>query len=394
MSDTPFLFKETTALNKILALKKRIRVVQGGSSAGKTIAIMLILIDIAQSQKNKLISVVSESMPHLRRGAMKDFLLIMKSHNYYKDDLWNKTIFTYDFESGSRIEFFSADTSDKVRGPRRDILFINESNNISYETYTQLSIRTNDFIFLDYNPVSEYWVHTEVIPKVDNDFVIITYKDNEALPPQIVQEIESRKDNKNFWSVYGLGEIGESEGKVYRDWQIIDEIPHEARLERYGMDFGYTNDPSTIVGIYKYNSGFIVDEVCYQKGLSNKQLADILNNQVKVVTVADSAEPKSIDEISSYGVAIIPSQKGPGSVLQGIQYVQSQRISVTKHSLNVIKEYRNFLWQTDRDGKIVNEPERIFKHSMDAISYAMNSLKPFDDNEYKDINRGISKWSL
>jgi phage terminase large subunit len=370
------LYQKTTALEKIAALNKRLRIIQGGSSAGKTIALLLLLIDLAQSEKNQLISVVSETFPHLRRGAIRDFLNIMEGHDYFKEANWSKTDFTYTFETGSKIEFFSADSSDKVRGPRRDYLFINECNNIPFETYNQLAIRTNKIIWLDYNPVSEFWVHTDVIPTQEHDFLIITYLDNEALPETIVKEIESRKGNKNFWKVYGLGELGDSEGKIYSGWNIIDEIPHEARLERRGIDFGYSNDPTAIVDIYKYNGGFILDEITYQKGLSNKQIADIINNQPISLNVADSAEPKSIDEIHSYGVNIIPCVKGSGSVNQGIQYVQDQRISVTKRSLNIIREYRNYLWQTDKNGKIINVPEPGFDHSLDAVRYGLDSYKP------------------
>ena len=182
--------------------------------------------------------------------------------------------------------------------------------------------------------------------------------------------------------MYGLGQLGVAEGRIYKDWQIIDDIPHEARLERYGLDFGYTNDPSAIVALYYYNGGFIIDEVLYQKGLHNKQIADTLNTLPKALTIADSAEPKSIDEIRQYGINIIPATKGQGSVLQGIQFVQQQRISVTKRSLNVIKEYRNYLWQTDKDGKIINEPSHLFSHSMDAIRYAFDSYRPAGKESY------------
>lgn len=370
------LFTETTTLNKILNLKKRVKIIQGGTSSAKTISILLILIDIAQSHKDKTISIVSESFPHLRRGAIKDFLEIMEGHGYYKDDLWSKTDFTYRFETGSKIEFFSADSPDKVRGPRRDILFINEANNISFDTYTQLAIRTDGDIYLDYNPVSEFWVNTEILNKQENNYIIVTYKDNEALSKTIVDEIESRKDNKYFWQVYGLGLLSDHEGKIYRDWQIIDEIPHEAKLERYGVDFGYSNDPTAIIALYYYNGGYIVDEITYQKGLSNKQIADILLNKEKQLVIADSAEPKSIDEINSYGIPISGAEKGKDSVSHSIQMVQEQRISMTSRSLNVIREYRNYLWQTDKQGKVLNIPEDHFKHSMDAIAYALTSLQP------------------
>lgn len=379
------IYTQTTALKKILTLKKRLKIIQGGSSAGKTIAILLILIDRAQSEKGKTISVVSETIPHLKRGAIKDFISIMESHGYYKDERWNRTDYIYKFETGSTIEFFSADSSDKVRGPRRDIIFINECNNISLETYTQLAIRTNEDIYLDYNPTSLFWVHEDIIPKQEHDFIILTYKDNEALPESIIRELESRRDRKGWWQVYGEGQLGEVEGKIYKDWQIIDSIPHEARLERRGLDFGYSNDPSALVDIYKYNGGFIVDEQLFQKGLSNKQIADVINNlpNPQTTVIGDSAEPKSIDELRLYGINVIPAIKGKGSVMQGIQFVQDQKVSVTKRSVNVIKEYRNFLWRTDSDGRILNEPEHQYSHSMDAIRYGFSTYRHEEPIKYR-----------
>jgi len=274
------------------------------------------------------------------------------------------------------MEFFSADQPDKVRGPRRDRLFINEANNIPFDAFDQLEVRTLDFVFLDWNPTNEFWFYTDILTKRDDiEHITLTYKDNEALDPQIVRSIEQRKENKRWWKVYGEGQLGVSDERIFKDWAIIDAIPHEARLERYGLDFGYTNDPTAIVAVYKYNGGLILDEVSFTKGLSNKQIADILNTQSKALVMADSAEPKSIDELRSYGINIQGAKKGSGSVNHGIQYIQEQRISITKHSLNIIKEYRNYLWMTDRDGKITNEPESGFDHSMDALRYALSTYK-------------------
>lgn len=287
---------------------------QGGTSASKTVSIVLYLTHLAQSDKNPtLTSVVSESFPHLKRGVIRDFLLIMEEHKYFKPDRWNKTDYTYTFETGSKIEFFSADQPGKVRGPRRDRLFINEANNIPYETFDQLEVRTKEFIYLDWNPTNEFWFYENVLNKrSDVEHIILTYRENEALSPEIVASIEQRKNRKGWWQVYGEGQLGEVEGKIYKDWQIIDEIPHEARLERRGLDFGYSNDPTAIIDIYRYNGGFIFNEICFQKGLSNKQIADIIlaQQEPQMLTIADSAEPKSIDEISGYGVNIIPAIKG------------------------------------------------------------------------------------
>jgi phage terminase large subunit len=372
------MFQLTTATQKIASLKKRIRAVQGGTSASKTISILLLLIHEAQSDKTPtLTSVVSESFPHLKRGAMRDFLSIMQQHRYYKDEQWNRSDFIYTFETGSKIEFFSADQPSKTRGPRRDRLFLNECNNITFEAFDQLEVRTKDYVYLDWNPTTEFWFYTEVLGRRDDvEHLIITYLDNEALDPAIVRSIEQRKNNKAWWQVYGLGQLGEIETRIYTGWQIIDSIPHEARLERYGLDFGYTNDPTAIVGIHYYNGGYILDEIAYQKGLSNKMISDILLNQPKALTIADSAEPKSIAEIKVYGLSVMPADKGPGSILQGIQYVQQQKISITKQSINLIKEYRNYVWITDRDGKILNTPLDLYNHAMDAGRYALQSLKP------------------
>jgi phage terminase large subunit len=376
----------TTAVHKILTLRHRLRILQGGSSAGKTVAVLLILIDRAQIEKDKVFSVVSETIPHLKKGAIRDFLAIMEGHGYYNDARWNRTDFIYTFENGSKLEFFSADSPDKVRGPRRNVLFINEANNISYETYTQLAIRTSEEIYIDYNPVSEFWVHEEIIdkrdkdtgePLVEHDFLILTYKDNEGLPESVVKELESRRTNLSWWKVYGEGQLGGAEGVIYPRWRQIDSIPEGARLERYGLDFGYTNDPTVIVAVYYYNQGYILDEILFQKGVSNKQIADtLLAQEHKAIVVADSAEPKSIDEIRSYGVNMIPAVKGQGSVLQGIQIVQDQDISVTKRSTNVIKANKNYVWETDMDGKPTNKPDHFWSDAMDAVRYAMGSIAP------------------
>lgn len=372
------MYQLTSATKRVAALKKKIRAVQGGTSASKTISILLYLIDRAQSDKSKtLTSVIAESTPHLKRGALRDFKNIMMEHKYWKDNSWNATDSIYTFETGSQIEFFSADQPDKLRGARRDRCFINEANNVHLDAFDQLEVRTKEFIFIDWNPSTEFWFYTDILPHRDDvEHIILTYKDNEALSPEIVNSIEQRKNRKGWWQVYGLGQLGEVEGKIYKDWVIIDEIPPEARLERRGLDYGYTNDPTAIVDVYKWNGAFIWDEVTYQKGLSNRQIADILLNQDNntVLVIPDSSEPKSNDELIMYGVNLLPASKGQGSVNHGIQVVQSQRIFVTKRSVNIIREYRNYLWETDRDGKILNTPEGGFDHAMDAGRYAMETL--------------------
>ena len=373
------MFIPTTTLRKILRLKKRIRAIQGGTASGKTIGLLQVLIDMAQRDEHPtLASVVSESFPHLKRGAIKDFLSIMQEHRYFVDSRWNKTDFTYTFETGSKIEFFSADQPGKVRGPRRERLFLNEVNNIPFETFEQLEVRTKEVIFMDWNPVAEFWFETDILGKRDDvDHIITTYKDNEGLSPEIVKSIEMRRDRSGWWRVYGEGLLGEAEDRIYTNWKVVDDVPHEAKLVRRWLDFGYSADPTAIGDVYYYNGGYILDEQCYQKGLSNKQIADILLNlpEPKTLVIADSAEPKSIDEIKSYGVDIFPAEKGPDSIRNGIQVVQDQKISVTKRSLNLLKEYRSYIWKRDKEGKMLKDPIDIWDHHLSGIRYALTSLK-------------------
>lgn len=392
------MFIETTATRKIKRLKKRIKAVPGGTSASKTISIELILISLSQSDytctqcghkacqdkahkakwvmEPTLTSIVSESLPHLKRGAIRDFLKIMKEHRYFDPQRWNKSDFTYTFETGSQIEFFSADQPDKLRGARRQRLYINEANNVSFDAFEQLEVRTTESVWLDWNPSEEFWYYTEVEGKRDDvETVTVTYLDNEALDPRTVASIEQRKNRPQWWKVYGLGQIGEIEGRIYTGWKLIDEIPHEAKLKSIGLDFGYTNDPTAAIAIYEYNGGYIFDEVIYRTGMGNRAIHTALAAaHPDDLVVADSSEPKSIDEISDFGTNIIGATKGPGSVNQGIDFIQGQKISVTKRSTKLLKEYRNYLWIKDkRTNKFTNTPQDFDNHAMDAIRYGIGS---------------------
>jgi len=368
------MLKRTTAINKILKLKKRKKVIQGGTSAGKTFGILPILINKAAAISGLEISVVSESIPHLRRGAMKDFLKIMKMTGRYVDSHWNRTLLTYTFANGSYVEFFSVDDESKVRGARRNVLYVNEANNVPWDTFHQLMIRTNKDIFIDFNPTSEFWAHTELVGKEDTDFIILNYKDNEALDQSIVSEIESAREKAktssywdNWWKVYGLGEVGSLQGVVFNNWQIIDKIPTEARLIGIGLDFGYTNDPTACIEIYSYDGKRILNERIYEKGLSNQQIASRLPKDV--IIYADSAEPKSIDEIRRYGIQIKAVDKGRDSIVFGIQSMQNYEYLVTRESTNLIKELRGYVWMTDKSGKSLNRPIDDFNHAIDAWRY-------------------------
>lgn len=368
------MLKRTTAINKILALKKRIKIIQGGTSAGKTFGILPILIDKAAKQPNLEISVVAESIPHLRRGALRDFLKVMKWTNRFVDDRFNKSLLKYEFANGSFIEFFSADDSKKLRGGRRNILYINECNQISFESFLEMSIRTKDEVFLDYNPTAEFWVQTELEGQEDAEKIILTYKDNEALDTGIVDQIEKnikKAETSNYWKswvdVYVKGLMGKLEGIVFSNWKQIDTIPKEARLVGIGLDFGYTNDPTSCIEIYKHNETRILNEIVYQTGLLNSDIAKKLPKDVPVY--ADSAEPKSIADIQRYGITIKGVTKGRDSINYGIDVMQREEYLVTSNSTNLIKELRSYCWDTDKTGKRLNKPIDNYNHAIDAVRY-------------------------
>jgi phage terminase large subunit len=374
------MFQSTTAIKKLHALKKRKKVIQGGTSAGKTFGVLPILIDRCIRTPLLETSVVSESIPHLRRGAMKDFLKIMIATGRYRDWQWNRSSLKYTFTNGSYIEFFSVEQPDKLRGARRNVLYVNEANNIPFEAYNQLAIRTSGDIWIDFNPTANFWAHKEVATEDDADFITLTYLDNEALPATIVKDIESARDKAkdstywhNWWQVYGLGKVGSLDGVCLTGWEEI-KLPEEARLLCYGMDFGYSNDPTTVIGLYKYNDAYIFDEVLFQKKLLNSDISNLFKaNDINGIVYADSAEPKSIAELRTYGHKVLPCTKGKDSIVYGINLINQNKIYITNRSKNLIKELQSYSWMKDREGNTINKPIDAFNHCIDACRYAITS---------------------
>lgn len=354
----------------------------GGARSGKTYSILQLLLYIAiSSEKPLLISVVSQSLPHLKRGAMRDFDNIISTAGLIegKDYTVNKTDNIYHFNV-SKIEFFSSDTPAKVLGPQRDILFINECNAIEYQIYTQLDIRTAQCIFLDFNPAAKFWYNDHIQQKEDTFEIHSTYKDNPFLSDEQVKSIESHKDNESWWRVYGLGLQGRIEGMIY-DYELVDEIP-EGGVEVIGMDFGFVADPTAIVRCIAFpaKKEVYVEELCYGHHMLNSDIVNkLINCQIDRRTdiFADCSEMKSIAEIHKAGFNIKPCTKGGGidRLLFQIQWMQGWKIYLVKKSnfsnSNLINELDNYIWEKDLDGRPINKPIDKFNHLLDAMRYAL-----------------------
>lgn len=384
----------TTALTKIeqtLYEPTFYKVIQGGMSAGKTFAILTLLVGYCESYPDSLVTVLGLSYPHLKTGAIRDFQKVMKETNRWDDSRWSGTDHIYKFSNGSVLEFMSIDKMS-ARGPRRDVLFVNEANGISYEVFDQLASRTRDFAIIDYNPSSKFWAHERLVEerKKDTSFLVLTYVDNEALGERERANIEARKPKKgeepsNWWTVYGLGQIGTLEGNVYSGWeetQYAANIKKHGILVRYGLDFGFSNDESALVGIYEMPDGGLgITEEVYQKGLLGSQYAPLFESidlDPNVLIVADAARPEIISEIKQSGYRIVGADKNAGSVLRGIDRVQQRQI--VYYGKNLKQEYLSYAWRKKRSGEILDEPQDGNDHLMDALRYAIDDLskKRFD----------------
>ena len=348
---------------------------RGGTSSSKTFTILEILILLAHRRKY-LISVVSETMPHLKRAALKDFMDIMKADDLYDEKLHNRTDNVFKFNEGS-IEFFSCDSVIKVHGPRRDVLFIDECNNVPKEIYEQLNIRTKVCTFLSFNPTAPFWVCD--IPRTDNVIEIVsTYKDNPFLGKKIVDEIEARKGDYQWFSVYGRGEWGSLEGAIFHNWDQCPEIPKDAKLLGFGLDFGFSADPTAVVEVRMMDGEIYLREVIYRSGLLNRDISKELEAVGVVRGIdeiwADCADPKSIAELRGAGWVIRGAKKGLDSVNNGINIMKHFKIHVTADSINLIKELRNYKWQSDKfTGKAIDKPEDEWNHAIDATRYLMST---------------------
>lgn len=345
---------------------------EGGTRSGKTYSELQLFYLLAKNDTIPTInSVLSESLPHLKLGAIRDFKNIVKNEGEWDENRWSETDKTYTFPNGAIIEFFSADNIGKVLGPARHRLLLIEANHIKHEIARQLFVRTTWLIMWDYNPASEFWVHQYYKGTEGCISTHSTYLDNQFLSPEQVKEIERNRTDENWWRVYGLGLLGRLEGVIF-DFEQIDELPEVgSKRECYGMDFGFTNDPSVLIHclIDTGKKEIYLDEVFYQTGMLNRDIADRMQGIGRTIPVfADCAEPKTIAELCGYGYNVKPCYKATKKAEQ-LQQLRGWRIYTTSRSINLIREFRGYTWQVDRDGKSLNEPIAVNDHAMDAFRY-------------------------
>lgn len=373
------MFKTTGLYLENLNSTANIVVNQGGTSSGKTYAIMQVLFSIAISEPNVVITIVGQDVPNLKVGALRDALEIYNNSPELKSLVksYNKTDRVFEFMSGTLMEFKSYGDAQDAKSGKRDYAFFNEANGIKFEIYNEIALRTRKRVFIDYNPNVSFWVHDNLIGKDGVHLIISDHRHNPFLPQVMRDKIEALKDiDLDLWRVYARGMTGKVEGLILRNWVELDKVPQEAQLIAYGLDFGFTNDPSACVGVYRYNSELILDEILYQTNLTNPEIADNVKGQVRGWIIADSAEPKSIKELQNAGLMIEAAKKGPDSITSSIDVLKRFKLNVTRRSVNLKKELNSYKWAVDKKtGKTINEPVDFLNHAIDAVRYvALNRL--------------------
>ena len=363
--------KTNVVYEHLLDSDKRITVEQGGTRSGKTYNILLwIITGFTPDNKGKVVTICRKSFPSLRASVMRDFFEILRGMQMYREDYHNKSSNEY-WLNGNLIEFISLDQPQKIRGRKRDVLYLNEANELFFEDWQQLIFRTKGKVILDYNPSDAFhWIYERVIPREDCDFYQTTYKDNPFLEDTIVSEIERLKDtDEDYWRIYGLGERGSSRATIFQ----YTTAEQQGNLVAYGLDFGFTNDPTSLVKVTKNGDSLHFKELIYQTGLTNPDIS----NRLKELGLtrqdeiwADSAEPKSIEELHRMGWNVKPTAKGKDSIMAGIDILKRHKLVVTSDSPNIIKELQNYKWMEDKNGNLLNRPIDNYNHAIDAIRYA------------------------
>ena len=374
---TPLKIKTNVVYQHLVNSDKKIIIEQGGTRSGKTYNIILwIIFEYCARNNDKVVTICRKSFPSLRATVLRDFMSILQSNNLYSEKYHNKSNSEY-YLFGNLVEFISLDQPQKIRGRKRDLLFINEGNELFFEDWQQLVFRTQERIVLDFNPSDEYhWIYDKVIVREDCDFFKTTYLDNPFVEDSIIQEIERLRDtDEQYWQIYGLGERAASRSTIFK-YNEVNTIPQEAELIAYGMDFGYTNDPTTFVSVYTQGLNLYIKEHLYKTQMTTQDINVFLKEEqlLNKPIYADSAEPRLINELRKMGHNIAPSIKGRDSVNAGIDLLKRYKINVLSSSTNAISEFRNYKWREDKAGMLINTPEDKHNHIIDSCRYATYSI--------------------
>jgi len=381
---TQATIKTTNVFHKAYKSSTRITCLQGGTRSSKTYSLCQLFIVRALNETGKVFTICRKTLPALKGTAYRDVLELLKQLEIYSEEYHNKSELSYTLNN-NLIEFISVDQPQKIRGRKRDYLWLNEANEFTYEDYQQLILRTTDKVYLDYNPSDPYsWIYDKVITRDDCTFIKSTYKANPFLDKDTVAEIERLRDlDPDYWQVYGLGEIGSIQTMIFRAFNLVDDV--QGRLVGYGLDFGFTNSPSALVGIYVKDDDLYIKELLYEKRLTNTDLAQKIKDlgiSRQDEIVCDSAEPKAIEELYRSGLNAKPAKKGAGIHL-GIDIMRRYKMHITKSSLNAIKEFRGYKWATDKNGDVLNTPVKVNDHLIDAARYlCLNKLSINHSGKY------------
>lgn len=317
-------------------------------------------------------------MPSLKASVMRDFFQILENEGWYSPANHNKSSSQY-LLFGNMIEFVSIQESQRIRGRKRHIAFLNECNELTFEDFTQIILRTSEILIMDFNPSDVFsWIYDKVMTRKDASFYQTTYLDNPFLDENTIKEIEYLKlTDANYWRIYGLGERGLNIAAIFPQFNQVEQVPDRAQFISFGLDWGFTNDPSALISVYKDGLDLYVEEHLYETGLTNNDLSRKMRDLgiERQEIIADSAEPKSITELSRQGFLIKGANKGQDSIRLGIDVMKRHRINITRESINLIKEMQSYKWKTDRDGNQINEPEKGNDHGIDALRYVcLNKL--------------------
>ena len=371
--------KQPATYYHVKTSRAKIQIHQGGTRSGKTFSIVQALCEWCWMNANAgwTITIARKTFPSLRASVLRDFIAVLEGQDWYHPNLHNKSENTYHL-FGNLVEFISIDQPAKVRGRKRNILFVNEATELTREDWRQLILRTTDRAIIDYNPADEFhWIYDDLIPREDAEFFQTTYLDNPYLEPEVIAEIERlRETDENYWRIYGLGMRGVSQNVIFPAWEV-SEIDPAAKLVGVGLDWGFTNDPTAVVAVYKLDHHLYLDELFYRTQMTNPDLVRELNEVLpdRAEIIADSAEPKSIEELHRHGFNIKPSKKGPDSIRLGIDVMKRHVLHITPRSLNLTKEMRNYKWMTDKNERQLNQPLDAMNHAIDAVRYVcLNKL--------------------